>query len=218
MHSLLRILVLWVLTITVVSSCTKKLTKATVVYDNDFERDGQSRVSIFDSTGWDPGKIFHFNNSTVLGPINNGIVFIDVKSMPEHNVLEVAYDLYIHDNWEGNKPTTNGVPDLFVVRYDGVAKLMTTFSNNPLYKQAYPDWYTQANNPPLANSLDINLPGRCALLKSAHGSSYYRMVQSFAHTNTDFQLSLSDALQPRGSSCEKSWSVDNVLITAYKYY
>jgi len=218
MHSLLRILVLWILIVTVGSACTKKLTKATVVYDNNFEKDGQSSVTVFDYTGLWSYKIFQFNNSTVLGPFNNGGVFIDVKSMPEHNVLVVAYDLYIHDNWEGNKPTTNGVPDLFVVRYDGVAKFMTTFSNNALYKQAYPDWYTQANNPPLANSLDINLPGRCALLKSPNGSSYYRMVQSFAHTNADFQLSLSDALQPRGSDCEKSWSIDNVLITAYKYY
>ncbi len=189
-----------------------------VVYNNSFEIDGQSSVMVFDYSGvLQVNKIYTFNNTKVLGPFNNGGFQIDVKGIPDHNVLELAYDLFIHDNWEGNKPTTSGVPDLFIVKYDGTPKFMTSFSNNASYKQAYPEWYPAGNNPTKANALNINLPGKCAQASNANGTSYYRMVQSFAHTNSIFQLNVSDALQPRGSECEKSWSIDNVVVTAYKY-
>ena len=69
----------------------------------------------------------------------------------------------------------------------------------------------------IGNDININLPGRCAQVSNTSGTSYYRMVESFAHTNATFQVNLSDALQPRGSECEKSWSIDNVVVTAYKY-
>jgi len=46
----------------------------------------------------------------------------------------------------------------------------------------------------------------------------YKIVQQFAHSNKSFQLSLSDALQPFNAECEKSWSIDNIKITAFKYY
>jgi hypothetical protein len=218
MQKLVKTFIFSVLVGVIGLGCTKKLTETYVVYDNTFEKDGQSTVTVFDYTGiLYTNKIFTFNNSKVLGPFNNGGVQIDVKGIPEHNVLEVAYDLYIHDNWEGNKPTTSGVPDLFVVRYDGNPKFMTTFSNNPAYKQSYPEWFPAGNNPTKANALNVNLPGRCAPVSNTSGTSYYRMVESFAHTNATFQVNLSDALQPRGSECEKSWSIDNVVVTAYKY-
>ncbi len=199
--------------------CTKKLTKSFILYENNFEQEGQKTVSIYDNTGLiTTSKIFDFNGSKVLGPFNNNAAIVSIKNIPEHNVLEVAYDLYIHDNWQGNTKASNGIPDLFVVNYDGNLKFLTTFSNHTPYLQGYPDWYPAGNNPTHGNAIQINLPGRCLWKDSAQGTSLYRIVQSFGHDQPSFELSLSDALQPFAAICEKSWSIDELTITVYKYF
>ena len=205
--------------VTTFIGCTKKLTKSFIVYENDFEREGQKTVSIYDINGLvNTSKIFDFNGSKVLGPFNNNATKFSIKNIPEHNVLEVAYDLYIHDNWQGNTKASNGIPDLFVVNYDGNLKFLTTFSNHTPYLQGYPDWYPAGNNPTYGNAIQINLPGRCLWKDSAQGTSLYRIVQSFGHDQPSFELSLSDALQPFAAICEKSWSIDELTITVYKYF
>jgi len=199
--------------------CTKKLTKTFVVYENDFEVQGQATVKINDFNGLvTTSKIFDFNGSKVLGPFNNTEANFTAKNIPDHNVLEISFDLYIHDSWQGNLKASNDVPDLFIIKYDENPKLITTFSNHSLYKQAYPQWYSAADNPTYANAIEIKLPGRCLWKDSTQGTSLYKIVESFGHNKDSFNLSLSDALQPLGAICEKSWSVDQVKITAFKYY
>lgn len=199
-------------------SCTKNLTKKYVVYENDFNRSSTKSIVTFNFFGASADKIFFFNGSKVLGPFNNAGADFNLSNIPEHNVLEISFDLYTHDNWEGNKPTQSGVPDLFVIRYDGNPSFITTFSNHQQYKQSYPDWFPNGSNPSFGNAIQTNLPGRCLWKDKKGGTSLYKIVQQFPHTNAYFQLSLSDALQPFNAECEKSWSVDNIKISAYKYY
>jgi hypothetical protein len=199
-------------------SCTKNLTITNIVYQNDFNRSSTTNIITFNYYGATEGKIFFFNGSKVLGPFNNEGVDVNIDSIPEHNVLEISFDLYTHDNWEGNKPTPNGVPDLYVIRYDGNPRFMTTFSSNPQYKHSFPQWFPEGNNPAYGNAIRTDLPGRCAWKDKKNGTAMYKIVQQFGHTNKSFQISLSDALQPYGSICEKSWSIDNLKITSYKYY
>ena len=147
----------------VLNGCTKKLTKTDVVYENDFERLGQQTVKIFDFYGpVTTSKIFDFNGSKVLGPFNNNAAIFKTKKIPDHNVLEISFDLYIHDGWQGNTKASNGVPDLFVMKYDGNTRFLTTFANQLASKQSYPQWYPAADNPTYSNAIDIKLPGRCA--------------------------------------------------------
>jgi hypothetical protein len=203
----------------VLNGCTKKLTKTDVVYENDFERLGQQTVKIFDFYGpVTTSKIFDFNGSKVLGPFNNNAAIFKTKKIPDHNVLEISFDLYIHDGWQGNTKASNGVPDLFVMKYDGNTRFLTTFANQLASKQSYPQWYPAADNPTYSNAIDIKLPGRCAWKDSTNGTSLYKIVQSFGHASDTFELSLSDALQPFAAICEKSWSIDDLKITAYKYF
>lgn len=199
-------------------SCTKNLTQLNVVYQNDFNRSSLKNIITYNTVGATENKIFFFNGSRVLGPFNNAGADFNIDSIPEHNVLEVSFDLYTHDNWEGNKPTSNGVPDLFVMRYDGNPSFMTTFSSNPQYAHSFPNWFPQGNNPAFGNAIRTDLPGRCGWKEKKNGTAMYKIVQQFPHTNKKFQLSLTDALQPFNSECEKSWSIDNVKITAFKYY
>jgi hypothetical protein len=199
-------------------SCTKNLTVSTIVYQNDFNRSSTKNLVTFDYYGATKDKLFLFNGSKVLGPFNNAGVDVNIDSMPSHNVLEISFDLYIHDNWEGNKPTQYNIPDLFVVKYDGNPRFLTTFSSNAQYKQSFPEWFPQGQNPAFGNALKLDLPGRCAWKERTNGTAMYKFVRQFPHANSTFQLSLSDALQPFESECEKSWSIDNIKITAFTYF
>ncbi len=175
-------------------------------------------IVTFDYYGATKDKIFYFNGSKVLGPFNNAGADFNINDIPDHNVLEVSFELYTHDNWEGNKANQFGIPDLFVMRYDGNPQFLTTFSSNPQYKQSYPEWFPQGSNPSLGNAIQVDLPGRCAWKVKKNGTAMYRIVKQFPHSSKTFQLTLSDALQPFQSECEKSWSIDNLKITAFKYY
>jgi hypothetical protein len=220
-NTTLRLLIFFILiaSIICVTSCTKNLTETYVVYENNFEVNQNRFNRVFDIYGVDiTNKTFDFNGSKVLGPFNSTGVAFKIKNIPDHNVLEVAYDFYVHDNWVGNVQGAFGIPDLFVVRHDNNPTFMTTFSNHSPLKQAYPQWYTAGENPTFANALNIKLPGRCLWKDSARGSSMYRIVESFGHNQPNFELSLSDALQPYGAICEKSWSIDELKITAHKYF
>jgi hypothetical protein len=199
-------------------SCTKNLTKSYEVYQNDFNRSSLKNIVTFDYYGSTMDKIFYFDGSKVLGPFNNAGVDFNIEDIPEHNVLEVSFDLYTHDNWEGNKPTQNSIPDLFVMKYDKIPRFLTTFSSNNLYKQSFPEWFPQSSNPAMGNAIRTDLSGRCAWKDRKNGTVMYKIVQQFAHSDKSFQLTLSDALQPFNSECEKSWSIDNIKITAFKYY
>ncbi len=199
-------------------SCTKNLTELNVVYQNDFNTSILKNIVTFDYYGATKDKLFFFNGSKVLGPFNNAGADFNIDTIPEHNILEISFDLYTHDNWEGNKPTQNGIPDLFVVKYDGNPRLLTSFSSNVQYKQSFPDWFPQGSNPALGNSIRSDLPGRCSRKDWTNGTVMYKIVRQFPHTNKTFQLTLSDALQPFNSECEKSWSIDNLKITAFTYY
>ncbi|MBM3456345.1 MAG: hypothetical protein FJX80_14615 [Bacteroidetes bacterium] len=199
-------------------SCTKNLTQLNIVYQNDFNKSSIKNIVTFDYYGATKDKFFYFNGSMVLGPFNNAGADFNISDIPEHNILEVSFDLYTHDNWEGNKPTQFGIPDLFVMKYDGNPKFLTSFSSNTQYKQSYPEWFPQGSNPALGNTIQNDLPGRCAWKDRKNGTAMYKIVKQFPHTNKTFQLTLSDALQPFQSECEKSWSIDNLKITALTYY
>jgi len=215
----LKICIFFVLFISVGSlSCTKNLTQLNIVYQNDFNKSSIKNIVTFDYYGATKVKFFYFNGSMVLGPFNNAGADFNISDIPEHNILEVSFDLYTHDNWEGNKPTQYGIPDLFVMKYDGNPRFLTSFSSNTQYQQSYPEWFPQGSNPALGNSILNDLPGRCAWKDRKNGTSMYKIVKQFAHTNNTFQLTLSDALQPFQSECEKSWSIDNLKITAFTYY
>ena len=87
-------------------SCTKNLTVTNIVYQNDFNRSSTKNIVTFDYYGATKDKIFNFNGSKVLGPFNNAGADFNIDSIPSHNVLEISFDLYTHDNWEGDRKST----------------------------------------------------------------------------------------------------------------
>ena len=79
-------------------------------------------------------------------------------------------------------------------------------------RQAYPEWIGSAPNISRGNAIDTLLPGNCIWEDKPNGSSKYRIAFSRPHTSSQLLVQMNDAL--RGSYCEKSWSIDNILIEA----
>jgi hypothetical protein len=189
-----------------------------VVYENGFEDTSNSNFKIYGNTGLtDSLKRTTFNQSTVFGRFNTNYVVFKKDTLPEHNALRIEFDLYIHDKWDGNfLPAGYTYPDIWQMTIDNSPVILTSFSNGT-YKQSYPDNYqtNMINNPPLSNSWGL-LPGVCSLSNNAKGTSHYKIDYTTSHFGP-LQLALSDNPNPINSLCLKSWSIDNLRITAIMY-
>lgn len=210
----------WLLISIALSGCTKNLTKRTEIYFNNFE---QGKVDDFQiSNGQGPvsnNRLHNFDNSRVFGPFNSVYVYFEKSNLPEHNVIRVEADLYIHDAWTGNQVRTGGYPDLWIVQIGPSFPLVTTFSNTPGLTQSFPDNY-DANiimHPPGGNSWNKQLPGICRLKQNPNGSAMYKIELIRPHSDSKLTLAFTDLLQELNSECDRSWSLDNVRIVAEKY-
>lgn len=203
------------------SACSKRLPDKVVVYNNNFETGSQHKLTVVNFSGIiDSTKIIRFNGSNVLGNFNNNRVELNLDSLPIHNTLKITFDLYIHDKWDGDYliPGGNNIPDAWQMVLDGGQIHVTTFSNSN-FGQSYPKNYVAgtASNPARSDAWNTNLPGLCALKASPNGSTLYKIEITTAHTNNRANISCNDALQPFGSFCQKSWSIDNLMVTAIQY-
>lgn len=196
----------------VLSSCFKDLPKKQIVLQEDFNL-GMGKFRVYGHQGLiDTGKIFNFNESEVLGRFNNNRIELDLDSLPSHNLLRFQFDLYIHDAWEGNllNPAT-GIPDVWQMRLDYNPWYLTTFSTTA-HSQSFPGNYL-SNFPAHADAW-AKLPGVCARTGQPDGTTLYKIDFMTGHTSSKIHIDWSDALQPFNSLCQKSWSIDNIVITA----
>jgi hypothetical protein len=202
------------------NSCTKNLTKRTEIYFNDFEKSNVADFQISNAQGSVSNNRLHtFDNSRVFGPFNSHFVYFEKSNLPEHNVIRVEADLYIHDAWTGNQVRTGVYPDLWIVQIGPSFPMVTTFSNTPGLTQSFPDNF-DANivmHPPGGNSWNKQLPGLCRLKQDPNGSAMYKVEIILAHSDSKLTLSFTDLLQEKNSECDRSWSLDNVRIVAEKY-
>ncbi len=203
------------------SSCFKNLPDKTQVYFNSFDNNQQNSLHIYGASGLiDSTKIFPFNGSKVLGPFNNNRIELKLTGLPRHNVVKVEFDLYIHDKWDGDHlmPGTT-IPDAWQMSIDNYPFYLTTFSNSS-YGQSFPGNYKTgaASNPAHANAWKIDMPGLCALKDVANGSSLYKIEVITSHNSDSLLMACNDALQPFNSYCLKSWSIDNLRVTAIYNY
>ena len=206
-----------VLLLILVNSCAKSTDSAVDVYNNDFESGDLRNIS--------KGVISSFNGSKVLGNYNNGEFKLFVDDLPAHDIIEITFDLYIHDSWEGVQSANgeaNG-PDIWQMLVDNKSYINTTFANfdclpgNFCPPQSYPADYPSQSNNPKSGASRTDLPGFCSEAGKADGTTLYKIHKSISHSESTMTLRCLDNLKQVNAAdpkCDESWSVDNIKIKA----
>lgn len=210
-----------ILVITIFNNgCFKDLPKKNIVYQNDFETNRDSTIQVYNSAGLvDTLTITQFGGNRVFGRFNNNFLYLKLRDLPAHNILKITFDLYIHDQWDGDYIAPGySLPDAWVMNLDNSPLYLTTFSNG-VYRQSYPANYTAGGfqNPPKADAWETAFPGACSLQTSDTGTTLYKIEKTTGHVSDSLVITMNDVLQPPGNFCLKSWSIDNLVITASKY-
>jgi len=203
-----------ILFLILLNSCKNQVKSEVEVYNNDFETNNLSNIT--------NGVISQFNGTAVLGTYNKGNFILRLDNLPKHDLITVSFDLYIHDTWDGNKPAPDG-PDIWQMLVDGSTYIYTTFSNYPCITgdfcppQSYPFDYPNNFNNPKTGAYRTDLPGFCSIQSNPNGTTQYKIVKTFKHTNSTLVLQCLDKLVQTNTAdpkCDESWSVDNINIKA----
>jgi hypothetical protein len=200
---------------TSLTACFKDITKRDVVYFNDFEDQKKDSINVYGAAGLvDSLKITQFNNSAVLGRFNSNFVVFEMRNLPIHNVLKIEFDLLIHDDWRGNFLAPGAIyPEFYQVQLDNNTIYLTTFSNGS-YNQSFPNNYQTnlINNKAFSNAWGV-FPGVCSKVDQTNGTSLYKIEYITSHSGP-VRLTFNDIANSATSLCQKSWSLDNLKLTA----
>ena len=196
-------------------SCGKNIPDRILAYSNDFETANKAEFKIYSATGLvDSTKITEFNNNKIFGRFNSNLVVFQYNQLPEHNVIKIELDLYIHDDWKGNFIAPGApYPDLWQMKLDNNPIYLTSFSNGT-NDQLFPNNYqpTLINNKAFSNSWAV-YPGVCSKAGQSNGTSYYKLEYITSHKGP-IELAFQDVSATASSLCTKSWSIDNLKLTA----
>lgn len=159
----------------------------------------------------------------MLGLFDNDQVTFSVDNLPFHDRIWLCYDLYILGGWDGSQYVADDDitvigPDLWANYLDDNRLLVTTFSNQARYQQAYPSNYPEALN---EDQIGSNAVGEYDGL-STFTDARYRRCLWMDHTKLSMKalfmgLNL-DEMEP------EKWAIDNVKIKIFfdavfdKYY
>lgn len=174
----------------------------TGVFSDDFEQSS--------ANGWTGGfRITAPNGQTLLAPVSDNGLRLDLTNLPDHQRVTVSFDLYVAGSWLGNNP--GGLPYKWRFGLAGAyPRLRTTFSNIPGMQQAYPRSLGQGSFPAMTGADGVNLLGIVQEDGSPVPDALYRMSFTFQHTAPDLSLVFESLNLPEGAA----WALDSVRIEA----
>lgn len=207
------------------TGCSKnELTSDIDIYFNDFESNNLSKI-----TG---GRILGFNGRQVIGNYNNDGFQLLLENIPDHNYIQISYDLLIHDSWDGNTNELNPQGqdhDSWIMEFDRYENIKasekiffeTTFSNGLCvpgycYSQSFPSSFPFPNEA-RQDATSEQLPGQCLWQTNPTGTSLYTITQIFPHSRSNSVVHFYDKLVQTNSAnpiCDESWSLDNLAVMA----
>jgi hypothetical protein len=195
----------------IVNSCKNQVQSEAVVYNNTFESNNLSGIK--------DGVITQFDSTSVLGQYNNGGFILNLDNLPRHHLITIAFDLYLHNSWDGNKMAPDG-PDIWQMLVDGNNYIDASFSNDDCFycsPQSYPLNYPNNYSNPKKGAFRVDLPGVCHNSTNPNGTTLYHIKKTFKHSSNALILQCLDKLVQTNSpnpKCDESWSVDNIIIKA----
>jgi gliding motility-associated-like protein len=163
--------------------------------------------------GFNKQTSFSFNGTKILGFFYNDTLQFKLGKLIPHDSVEISFDLYIHDTWEGDCPLTG--PDQLNWQLDNQNTVYNTFSNNTGCTQTYSN-FGSTNGPAKQDAEMVNLPRRC-FNNPTESSTMYRVTRKFAHQDTLLQFKWMAALiDTEMVACNESWSIDNFQLKLRK--
>ncbi|WP_316737861.1 hypothetical protein [Pedobacter aquatilis] len=210
MNKITGIIIMWLF----VSSCAKEVKSEQEVYFNDFETNKVDGIA--------NASVETYDGSKVLGRYNSSGFDLNLNNLPTHKLVEISFDLYIHDSWDGNK-VSGGLdgPDIWKFLVDGQLYVNATFSNEDCNNsgfcppQSYPADYPNSYNNPKTGAANPSLPGVCNLAGKIGGTSLYKITKVIEHSKSNLLMQCRDQLiqtNAPDAKCDESWSVDNIRI------
>ena len=172
-------------------------TTGTWEYNQDFENTISSE--------WSDTNRITYNNTKELGAYGSQTINLNLSNLPIHDSVEVSFDLYIYDSWDGNNP---GWADFWSLKINNITQINTTFTNMVGTDQSYPQNYP-ASYPDRTGAYLINLPNRCHTC-NCFTSSLYKIVRKISDNNSSLQIGFAGNLTQ--DVCDEGWGVDNVKI------
>ncbi len=152
---------------------------------------------------------------TFLGQFSNDTVSLALNGLPPHSTVQVTFELFVIESWDGNNRDFG--PDVWEFSAgDDQALLKTTFSNafdlHTSFWQAYPDTHPGGYNPGLTGAAEIDTLGYADLSAySGANDSIYRLAFNIPHSAASLFLNFS------GSNLEgvedESWGIDNIAVS-----
>lgn len=220
MHYRFTHIVVSILILLSFASC-KGLQKDTIIYHNNFENGSLAKII--------GGKIGEYNGSKVIGRYSENGFDLRLDSLPKHNMVQISFDLYIHDTWDGNAVKPEG-PDIWIMNIDGWSAIYSTIANGLCSDctQSYPvlqpaienNSFNFFRNKPNSNAIKTDLPGACKLQGVKGGTVKYRILRTIEHKGSTLSVGCYAQLEdpdPANKNCNESWSVDNISIKAIEF-
>lgn len=201
------------------NSCAKSTSNEVQVYVNDFENGRLTSIS--------NGTISSFNGSSILGNYNNGGFTLSLNDLQPHDLVDISFDLYIHDSWEGVQSLQDNAsgPDIWTMKVDNQNSIYTTFANfdcvpgNFCPPQSYPANYPSQSNNPKSGASRTDLPGFCSEVNNPNGTTLYKIHKTISHSDKTLIIQCLDELKGKyaqDKKCDESWSVDNIIVKIIK--
>lgn len=178
-------------------SCAKSVDSNVEVYNNNFDNGNLNGIT--------NGVINSFNGSKVLGNYNNGGFTLRLNDLSSHDLVDISFDLYIHDSWEGTQQFSNqdNGPDIWTLKVDDKTFIKTTFNNyeclpgNICPPQSYPADYPVSSNNPKTGAYRTDLPGFCLWANNSNGTTLYKIHKSISHSDKTILIQCLDELKQR---------------------
>ena len=148
--------------------------------------------------------------------LQNEIVSLAFTDLPMNMILDVSFDLYIINSWDGNNTTGYG-PDYWSFGVAGEQELLyTTFSSageyDPDWSQSYPDNYF-ADNPGRTGAAENNTLGYLEHSDWEYNwDSIYKLNFIVPYTGNSVTLEFAAFNLQEYSFSDESWGLDNVSV------
>ena len=193
--------------------CKEPLYASVGIYSNDFENPvgaewstdhrietpGGTRPQTWFLGGDINGYNLGFADDTVTLSLNN---------IGPHTWVEITFDLYIINSWDG---IGFAGPDYFTLAVqDGPILLYTTFANSGL-PQSYPADVGGGSYPSRTGALEVNSLGMEWL--NTYGDTVYRITRRVQSSASSIQFQFIGGVnEPDGQN--ETWGLDNVIVSA----